>query len=174
MKKYLLLFLCLFLIVGCSNKNKDIIINNTFAVASKNIKTNLIEKYSLISDYLTDKKFTSVASILVDTIIEVAGENYLILSAKNDMIVDKVYNEYKLCNEFLNLLFGSEYNFVVINKDEWSNYRDQYILNTRNGKKYQLKELIKDDDIAKKNTNKEPTIVDKLFDLVGEDNVEFK
>ena len=157
-----------------NNKNKDIIINNTFAVASKNIKTNLLEKYSLISDYLTDKKFTSVASILVDTIIEVAGENYLILSAKNDMIVDKVYNEYKLCNEFLNLLFGSEYNFVVINKDEWSNYRDQYILNTRNGKKYQLKELIKDDDIVEKKNNKEPTIVDKLFDLVGEDNVEFK
>ncbi len=155
-------------------KNKEIIINNTFAVASKAIKVDLQKKYECISDYLTDKKFTSVASTLIDTVIEVAGDKYLILSAKSDMIVDKVYNEYKLCNEFLNELFDSKYNFVVINNDEWSKYRDQYIENTRSGIKYELKELIDDNNEEKKFVSKEPTIVDKLFDLVGEDNVEFK
>ena len=155
------------------DENKEIIINNTFAVASKSVKIDLLKRYSLISDYLTDKKFTSVASTLIDTSIEVAGDNYLILSAKNDMIVDKVYSEYKLCREFLNKLFENEYNFVVINKDEWNKYRDQYIANIRSGKKYELKELnnVQDNEVV---VAKEPTIVDKLFDLVGEDNVEFK
>ena len=83
-------------VVVYNDNNKEIIINNTFAVASKNVKIDLLKKYSLISEYLTDKKFTTVASTLIDTVIEVAGEKYIILSAKNDMIVDKVYNEYKL------------------------------------------------------------------------------
>ena len=155
-------------------KNKEIIVNNTFAVASKAIKIDLQKKYGLISDYLTDKKFTSAASSLIDTIIEVAGNEYLILSAKNNMIVDKIYNEYKLCSEFLNQLFGSKYNFVVINNEEWSKYRDQYIENTRNGIKYELKEIVNIDDGELIVNSKEQTIVDKLFDLVGEDNVEFK
>ena len=161
--------------INCESyiKNKEIIINNTFAVASKAVKNNLQEKYTLISDYLTDKKFTSVASTLIDTVIEVAGMKYIIFSAKNDMIVDKVYNNYKLCNEFLAMVFGEEYNFVVINNNEWGMYRDAYINSVRNGKKYQLKEL-ETDFISEIVTDKEPTIVDKLFELVGEDVVEFK
>ena len=154
-------------------KNKEIIINNTFAVASKAVKVDLQKKYGLISDYLTDKKFSSVAGTLVDTVIEVAGEKYVILSAKNDMIVDKVYNEYKLCSEFLNMLFDDEYTFVVINGTEWNKYRDQYIENIRSGKKYELKELENNENFEIVHS-KELTLVDKLFDLVGEDNVEFK
>ena len=154
-------------------KNKEIIINNTFAVASKDIKNNLQKKFAIISDYLTDKKFTTVASILIDTVIEVAGIKYIILSAKNDMIVDKIYNNYKLCNEFLAVIFGEEYNFVVINNNEWNIYRDAYINNVRSGKKYVLKQL-ENNLISEIVNDKEPTIVDKLFELVGEDVVEFK
>ena len=154
-------------------RNKEIIINNTFAVASKTIKNDLQKKYIVISDYLTDKKFTLIASTLIDTVIEVAGIKYVILSAKNDMIIDKIYANYNLCMEFLSMIFGEEYNFVVINNDEWNRYRDDYINNVRSGKKYVLKEFeskITNDIIL----GKEPTIVDKLFDLVGEDVVEFK
>ena len=154
-------------------KNKEIIINNTFAVASKIIKNDLQKKYAVISDYLTDKKFTLVASSLIDTVIEVAGTKYIILSAKNDMIVDKIYNNYRLCNEFLTMIFGEEYNFVVINNDEWNTYRDSYISNIRSGKKYELKDL-ETNLVSEIVNSKEPTIVDKLFELVGEDVVEFK
>jgi len=162
------------LIPKISVKNKEIIINNTFAVASKIIKNNLQSKFSMISDYLTDKKFTSIVGTLIDTTIEVAGDNYLILSAKSDLIVDKIYSNYRLCNEFFKMLFDNEYNFVVINNDEWNKYRDEYIKNIRSGKKYELKELNDNNLIQELVSDSEPTIVDKLFDLVGEDNVEFK
>mgnify|MGYP003571302182 CR=1 FL=1 len=162
------------LIPKISVKNKEIIINNTFAVASKVIKNNLQSKFSMISDYLTDKKFTSIVGTLIDTTIEVAGDNYLILSAKSDLIVDKIYSNYRLCNEFLKMIFNSEYNFVVINNNEWNNYRDEYIKNIRSGKKYELKELDDNNLIQELVSASEPTIVDKLFDLVGEDSVEFK
>ena len=51
-------------------------------------------------------------------------------------------------------------------------YKNEYINNIKNGKKYEIKEL----EVVKKeeNENKKETIVDKLFDIVGEENIEFK
>ena len=155
------------------NKNKEIIINNTFAVASKDIKNNLQQCFSNLNDYLTDKKFKVAAGSLLDTKIEVAGNSYMILSAINDAAVNKIYSNYKLCSELINNLCHGEYNFVVLSQEEWNKHRDLYVANFKSGKKYVLKELINsivDEEIV----NKEPTVVDKLFELVGEDNVEFK
>ena len=157
------------------NQNKKIIINNAFAVACKDIKNNLQVKLDTISDYLTDKKFMSVAGTLIDIKLEVAGDGYAILSAPNEIIVDKVYGNLKLCQELLDKVFDSKYNFVVITHDEWSKYRDNYIKNIKLGNKYKLKKLIIENTlIDEKASDKAPTVVDKLFNLVGEDVVEFK
>ena len=117
--------------------------------------------------------YAIVAGTLTDTKLEVAGDGFVILSAQNEVIVDKIYNNFRLCQELLNKIFGSEYIFVVITQEEWNIYRDEYISNIKAGKRYQLKKMIPD-RIEESNSKKEATIVDKLFDLVGEDIVEFK
>ena len=155
------------------NKDKEIIINNAFAVASKEIKNNLQELMSKFSDYLTDKKFKVAAGTLIDTKIEVAGHGYIIMSATNKAVVQKIYDNYKLCQELINTIFSNDYNFVVLSYDEWDNYKNEYVKNFRNGKKYTLKEFERT-LIPKTTESKQPTIVDKLFEIVGEDNVEFK
>ena len=71
------------------------------------------------------------------------------------------------------MICGSDYKFVVITNSQWEKYRDEYINNIKSGKKYEIMEFqntIIDKDIV----DKEPTVVDKLFDLVGEESVEFK
>ena len=156
-----------------ANNNKEIIVNNAFAVADKNVKNNLQKCLTKLGDYLTDKKFKVAAGILVDVKLEVAGNEYIILSVPNEASVKKIYDNYKLCKELLDLVFESEYNFVVLNQDDWNKYRDEYVENFKNGKKYTLMELITEEVIVK-DDNKKQTIVDKLFDLVGEDVVEFK
>ena len=156
--------------------NRDIIVNNAFAVANKKFKNNVMSKISDVSTYLTDKKYMNAASILLDTKLEVAGENYLILSCLNDAIVDKFYKNYKLCVDLLNDIFNLDFYVAVINANEWDNYRNEYVKKISLGENYQLKELtiiekkLFDDQNDKNNMN----IVDKLFDLVGEDSVEFK
>jgi len=155
------------------NRDKEIIINNAFAVASKEIKNNLQELMGKFSDYLTDKKFKVAAGTLIDAKLEVAGHGYIIMSAMNEAVVQKIYDNYKLCQELINNIFSGDYNFVVLSYDEWNNYKDEYVKNFRNGKKYTLKEFEKN-IISPKNESIQPTIVDKLFELVGEDNVEFK
>ena len=154
-------------------KNREIIINNAFSVADKTIKNDLHKKYDLISEYLTDKKFGLVSGMLADTNLEVAGTGYIILTGKYDAIVNNINNNYQLFNELINKVFDGEYKFVVITKDEWNKYKMDYISNIKSGKKYEVIDL--DDRIIDINVlDKEPTVVDKLFSIVGEDSIEFK
>ncbi len=158
--------------------NKENIINNTFALADKMLKADLQGKWSLVSDYLTDKKYSSVSGFLVDSNIEVAGNGYILFTGNYDAIVDNVYNNYLLCSELINKILEDKFNFVFITIDEWNKKKDEYIANIKAGKKYNLVELVKIDenkDNKKEEKNKkEPTIVDRLFDIVGEDSIEFK
>ena len=65
------------------------------------------------------------------------------------------------------------YKIAVITNEEWKTLKNDYVNNIKSGKKYQLREFensLVDDEIL----NSEPTVVDKLFDLVGEDIIEFK
>lgn len=154
-------------------KNREIIINNAFSVADKTIKNDLHKKYDLVSEYLTDKKFGLVSGMLADTNLEVAGTGYIILTGKYDAIVNNINNNYQLFNELINKVFDGEYKFVVITKDEWNKYKNDYISNIKSGKKYEIIDL--DDRIIDINVlDKEPTVVDKLFSIVGEDSIEFK
>lgn len=154
-------------------KNKDILINNAFSVADKKIKLDLQSKFKLIGDYLTDNRYLQAASLLVDTQIEVAGVGYIILTCEYEALVKSIYYNYKACEDLINLLFDDEYNFVVITNEEWEKYKQEYIENLRLGKKYTLM-LLDDRIIDVKMLDNEPTAVDKLLDIVGEENIEFK
>ena len=154
-------------------ENKEIIINNAFAVASKEVKNDLQKKMSKFSDYLTDKKYKNAAGALIDINLEVAGDNYLIFSTLNNAFVQRIYDNFELCQELINEVFLKKYNFAILISEEWNKYRDEYVANFRSGKKYELMEL-KNTVSPKKTTKKTTSVVDKLFELVGEDNVEFK
>ena len=157
-----------------SVENKKIIINNAFTLANKELK-NCLQKYFLsLDEYLTDSKFSVAAGILLDVTIQVAGNGYVIFSGNYDAVVDKVYDNYKICSELVNKIFDGEYNFVVISNHDWEKYRDEYINNIKLGKKYELMDFHNVESVINESVNDKSTIVDRLFDLVGEDVVEFK
>lgn len=153
-------------------KNKDIIINNAFALADKQSKLNLQNKWSNVNDYLTDKRYSSVVGKWTDAKIEVVGDNYVIFTVLYESLIEGIYANEKLSNDFVNTVLGGEYNYVVITNSEWDNRRKEYIDNIKNGVKYQVMEIQKVD--TDNEENKEPTIVDRLFSIVGSENIEFK
>ena len=59
-------------------KNKDVIINNALALADKKLKLSLQEKWSNVSDYLTDKYYSPVIGKWTDVSLEVVGGSYVI------------------------------------------------------------------------------------------------
>ena len=120
---------------------------------------------------MTDNHYSLVVGKWTDVKIEVVGGEYIIFTTMYESIIDGIYSNIKLSNDFINTILDNKYNYVVITEEEWNNKKEEYINNIKNGKKYELMELQKEDEI---NIKKEPTIVDKLFDLVGEENIEFK
>ena len=153
-------------------KNKEIIINNAFALADKKLKTSLQEKWNNVSDYLTDKHYSSVVGKWTDVKLEVVGGDYIIFTVLYESLIDGIYINEKLSNDFVNMVLDGNYNYVVITVDEWNKNKEEYINNIKKGIKYEFKKIEEVDET--KNIVKEPTIVDKLFDIVGEENIEFK
>ena len=92
------------------------------------------------------------------------------LEKSMESIFEAVENETReLTEEEVN----EKYNFVVITLNEWEKYKNEYIENIQNGKKYNLIDY-ETSIIEETIVDKEPTIVDKLFELVGEESIEFK
>ena len=153
--------------------NKEIIINNAFALADKQCKLALQEKWINMSDYLTDNHFASIAGKWVDVKLEVVGGDYIIFTGMYESVIDAVYSNKRMSDEFIANIFSRKFHYVVITEDEWKERKSEYIKNLQNGIKYELKELEVQENIEK-SSDKPTTIVDRLFDLVGEENIEFK
>ena len=153
-------------------KNKEIIVNNAFALADKSLKISLQEKWNVVSDYLTDSYYAVAAGRFSDVKLEVVGGNYIIFTVMYESMLDGIYSNYKLSSEFVNTVFGNKYNFVVVTNDEWNRYKEDYINNIKSGKKYELMQLLeeKNDELVPA----EQSAVDRLFDIVGEESIEFK
>ena len=154
-----------------SLNNKNIIINNAFALADKKLKMTLQEKWFNVNDYLTDNYYSSVIGKWTDVKLEVVGGEYLIFTAKYESVIGGIYSNIKLSNDLVNTILDGKYKYVVITDMEWDKYKEEYINNLKNGVKYELKELYEE---KIENDKKEITIVDKLFDIVGEEIIEFK
>ena len=153
-------------------KNKEIIINNALALADKKLKLSLQEKWNKIGDYLIDNRFSNIAGKFSDIKLEVVGGEYIIFTAMYESMIDGIYLDLSLSNDFVDSVFNGKYKFVVITDSEWNKIKDEYIKNIKNGKKYEIIKLI--EEKKDNNESKETTIVDKLFELVGEENIEFR
>lgn len=152
---------------------KETIINNTFAIANKEIKNDLQTALKNINNYLTDKNFSTIAGYFIDTKIVAAGNYYIIFTGNYDSIILKIYENYKLCLEFLKVIFGNYFKFAVISDLEWNKYKSKYIENINNGVKYNLINI--DDDVFFDKVHSPSTdAISKLISIVGEDVIEFK
>ncbi|MBQ2872698.1 MAG: DNA polymerase III subunit gamma/tau [Bacilli bacterium] len=154
-------------------KNKDVIINNALALADKKLKISLQEKWNNVCDYLTDSHYSSVVGKWTDVTLEVVGDNYIIFTVLYESLINGVYLNEKLSNDFVNMILDGKYNYVVITNEEWNKHKEEYINNIKNGIKYEVKKLVLEEN-KDNNQQKEATIVDRLFDIVGEENLEFK
>ena len=144
-------------------------INNTLAGASKDILKMFKSKWSLISDYLFDEKFSSVCGLLKDSNVVVSSSEYIIISNKLSSVASRINYNSEIIEELIEKIFDSKVKVVAVSDEEWSKIKSEYINNIKNGKKYVILELNE-----KVENEKEKTPVDDLIDLVGENVIEYK
>ncbi len=158
--------------------NKQIIvdkngINNAFALANKKLKKEMLNKWNDFNNYVHNKEFSSIVSYFLDSSLEVAGENDVIISVDSEAIVNNaIFNKAKL-ELLFNLVIGRSCNIVFVTKDYFEILKNKYINDIKNGKKYkyiavdsQNDDIIEQDDVTLNRSL-------SAEDLFGNDIVEY-
>ena len=152
----------------------DIGINNAFALADKKLKNEMLKKWKNFNDYVHNKEFSSIVSYFLDSNLEVAGKEDVIISVDNDATVQNaIFNKVKL-ELLFNLVIGNVYNLVFVTNECFENLKNKYIEDIKKGKKYEyINKIEKKNDIIE-----EDVAVSKSFEyakeVFGSDIVESK
>ncbi len=156
------------------------IINNTFATASRDCLTCLINKWSDVSEYISDARYASISSFLTDIVPRASGNDYAIFSGKYSSIVDGINGNLLLFEHLLEDMLKRKIKSIVLSDDMWEQKKKEYVNNRKNGCQYSLKDL---PDISNVSSDKsindnisdvsESNSIDKLVNIVGEDFIEY-
>ena len=152
----------------------DIVVNNAFALASKDLKNEIVDKWKGFNDYVHNKEFSSLVSYFLDSNVEVVGKEDVILSADYDSIVDNGNNNVTKLELLFNLVMGKSYNIVFVLSDEWNKLRDKYVSDIKSGKKYEyMKHDLKNNVIIDDESDSDDSEVIKIAkNVFGNDIVE--
>ena len=153
-----------------SVKDIDIRINNTLALASKNVLNEYKSKWKSVDEYIYDSKYSVAAGLLKDAVIVACSSNYIILCSEIYSVVDRINENYELVEELLGKIYGSDIFVVALTSNAWTNKKKDYVVNIKNGNKYTVIEYSKKKDDDKKGS----TPVDELINLVGDSIIEYK
>ncbi len=145
------------------NIDKSILINNVFSGANKEDKELFIELYGNINEYLTDKKFNSIANLLIKGTPEVVSDNMVLFSFKNNFEVVLFDKNEELVKKLLKNIYKKNYGLVAISEEEWKNEKNNYIKNIKSGVKYTYIEEKKEKRVTKKKSNELEKSVENIF-----------
>ena len=159
--------------------NKDIRINNAFALADKSILNDLKIKWVLFSEVVSNPEDSLFISYLLDSNLRVAGKHELILSVKYDSVLKNVDNNISGIELVFNSVMNTNYKLAFINDSDWDKLKNEYIKNIQNGIVYSyITEENVDNDInlssnenVSFNNNDSDVLATSLF---GKDIVELK
>ncbi len=139
-------------------ENKKININNCLYNANKQLKNEFVNNFVSIKEFVTNKKYNSIANLLLKSTPEVVGETNILFTFKNNfevVLFEKNINEIV---KLLKMIYNKDYVVVAVTTDEWNDIKAEYIKNINSGKKYEYQELKKIPQKKKKSTELQESI----------------
>jgi hypothetical protein len=136
-----------------SSNEIDIRVNNCFVNAQKKYldeAKELIKKMCLLGNI--DGK---IKSALLDSNVVVASDKYIVISCENEHDAKRSNLLVNDIEKTINDNIHKELKLVFISSKLWEKLKNEYIINKKNGKKYELIEIDKKDDI----------IINEVFDI---------
>ena len=152
-----------------SDDQVELRVNNSLALASKNILEEFKLKWNSLDDYIDDEEFSVVSGLLKDSNIVVGASQYIILSCNYPSTASRINSNLEVTEKLLERLFGTKVYAVAVDNDKWKIIKNKYIDDLKKGIKYNVKEIENND-----NNKKEKSSIDDLIDLVGDSIIEYK
>ena len=129
------------------------------------------EVWKRLDSLLLDAEFGAVAGLLKDVDILVVGDNNMMLLAKYDSLVERLYNQIDLIEKLIYNLCSTNYKIVFLVSDEWNYEKGKYIDNLKKG--YQYVYIEEEVENTTDSINKVASDIDVIIDIIGEDKIEF-
>ena len=143
--------------------DKSIIINNVFYGANKEEKEKFLNNFLNINEFLTDKKYNSIANLLIKSTPEVVSDKIVLFSFKNDFEVVLFDKNEDLVKKLLKNVYNKNYEVVAISTEDWKSEKNNYIKNIKSGVKYTYIEEEKKKRVTKKKTNELENTAELIF-----------
>ena len=143
--------------------DKSIIINNVFYGANKEEKEKFLNNFLNINEFLTDKKYNSIANLLIKSTPEVVSDKIVLFSFKNDFEVVLFDKNEDLVKKLLKNVYNKNYEVVAISTEDWKSEKNNYIKNIKSGVKYTYIEGEKKKRVTKKKTNELENTAELIF-----------
>ena len=152
-------------------------INNTFAMASKNLKNIVADKGNTLTDYLLDLKYKEIAGSLKDATIGVVSDKNILLVTKYESLIDKIYSKISLCEELINNITNMNLKIVIILESDFQKEVNNCKSHLADKNYYTYQEETEDMITYQEEVYKEPNLcygnlVKKAIDVFGSDYVE--
>jgi len=144
-------------------------VNNTLALASKQLLKKEIENFENLNDYTFDQNFGYVVCSLLDSKIRAVSDDSIILSYEYDSVVKQNLQMIDHLTNIYNQITNSNKKLAIISDEKWEEEKLKYIKTLKEGKSYSIldepKEIFRDN-------KKSDIITNSAVELFG-DIVEF-
>ncbi len=130
-------------------------VNNTLALADKQILKTIINNMGIFNDYTFDSEIGYIACSLLDAKVRAASADSVVISYDYDSIVKQNLLNLDKITDVFNKLTNFNKKIAIITDEEWEKVKKDYILSLKNGEQYKIIE--------------EPAI--KVFEGAKEDDI---
>ena len=152
-----------------SDDQVELRVNNSLALASKNVLEEFKSKWNSLDDYIDDEEFSVVSGLLKDSNIVVGSSKYVILSCNYPSTASRINSNLEVTEKLLEKIFDTKVYVVAVDNDRWKGIKNKYIDDLKKGIKYNVKEIENN-----ANNKRKKSSIDDLIDLVGDSIIEYK
>ena len=147
-------------------QNKSVRINNSMATANISYKRELTQIWQNLSKYFVDEKYSKIAQLLSDVVPMVVGSNYAIMTTVSNGLIENIYANLILTEEFIENIYR-RLSIVVVTNDEFEQIKAKYIEDKKKKIVYQIQE-----ECGK--LVEEENLISQALDIFGSDLVEIE
>lgn len=117
---------------------KKIRINNVLATANKEELKKINSSYERINDFISNKVYNNVATLLLDGKVIVASSQYLLFVFEDKSLIRLFLTNLEKIEKFLKELYNNEYKVMCVDSNEWIKIKNEFILNKKNNIIYKV------------------------------------
>ena len=137
-------------------------INNCFVNASKDMKNKISSSWVDFMNFMMSKD-RAIISLLADTVILAASDNYVLIQSKISTTNELINNSIHKIETFYSDFSGNKYKFAAIDEDLWRKETEKYRFNLKNKIKYSY--INEEDDLEDSKNIQEVSISSEDYNI---------